>query len=365
MQPVSCLINERPGNAGVMEENRSTYYLELTARYLRKETTVFENNLLLEWTQEKPEHRALFVQAQKVWDMTAKPHQAFAPDANAAWLKVKGKLKGLTSAPGETSATETAPVKVVPLHPFSLLLKVAATVLVFAGLTGITWWFLTTGGDAGLTSIATSETEKMEFYLPDSSKIWLNKNSRFTYHPDFREKRIVFLEGEAFFEVRKSKNKTFTIYTNRAVTQVLGTSFNIRAYKKDGSDRVEVVTGKVSFAPREGSVTDNVYLSPGMLAELGNSDKVRLLSTSGSNALAWKNEKLVFDNSGLEEVVLAIENYFNVEVKIKDEALKKCRFTGSFDRPSIDELMQVLSVSSNITYTKKDNQYLLSGRGCK
>lgn len=211
-----------------------------------------------------------------------------------------------------------------------------------------------------------SGDERKEIVLPDSSKVWLNRNSKLSYiSSDFNESnRVVFLEGEAFFEVQKNPSKPFIVQAALSRTEVLGTSFTVRSLAPEKKDVVQVMTGKVSFELKE-KEEQKVILLPGDKASVQEHGTIEKFKVTNLNSIAWKNDRLVFENSSLAEVTEAAESYFNIDIEIANSNLSDCRFTGSFTKPELEEVMKVLSVSMNLSYHQSDSTYVLTGEGCQ
>jgi transmembrane sensor len=342
-----------------MEETNSMYYTGLIAKYLKNEISEFEKNLLLEWVEEDSENKKLFLQISRTWALSSPGPENPTFDIGRAWNKVKHELHGISVRAEVEGATEA---KVVPIHWGNTVMKYAASILLLLGVSFLIYTFF--GRDQYIEVVSLAH-EKKVIYLPDSSKIWLKENSTLSYAADFTKNRLVRLEGEAYFEVRKFERKPFTISGNRTITEVLGTSFDIRSYKSDSFDRIEVFSGKVSFESIAEGRISKVYLKPGMEAVSGRGRQIKVKQFETENALAWKEEKLIFDNTGMAEVAEALEGYFNIKIAFDRERLDTCRFTGTFDKPTLAEIQEVLSVSSNIALIKHNDIYRLSGQGCK
>jgi hypothetical protein len=212
-----------------------------------------------------------------------------------------------------------------------------------------------------LVVIYSGDTKK-EITMPDSSHIVLNKNSKISFNKDFSGGRNVSLEGEAFFEVKKGKEK-FTIRCSLSAIEVLGTSFNVISGKNTCCDEVSVISGKVAFY--NPLIADHkLILEPG---EKGFADIDKNISRSfitDDNFISWKDERLVFKRTALGDVILSLENYFSVPIKITNEALRKCVFTGTFNKPDLHQILEVLSGTFDITYHFKENSYYIEGKGC-
>jgi hypothetical protein len=158
--------------------------------------------------------------------------------------------------------------------------------------------YLKTGDELALTEemqvdmVEIASGDNIEIlYLPDSSLAILNKFSKLTYPKQFDEdNRVVKLEGESFFEVKRDPNHPFYVFTENTKTRVLGTSFNVKAYKNDVNTEVSVTSGKVVFF-LEGTKKDRLLVLGSNDKATFNKDKVNVLKTQNENLdyLEWFN----------------------------------------------------------------------------
>ena len=357
-----------------MEEAKTTHW-DLIAKYLRGESSPAEKEQLFDWLSQHPDNRELFNQLSSLWNTTgwegADTAQSFQPDADLAWQKFRTRVNIVPASGPEVKASEP---REIPLRQESnpwlrLGTRIAASVLLVLGLV---FWLKFYFSDKPATTLSQStKGEKRIIYLPDSSKVYLNRHSQISYVAGFEDgKRIVNLSGEAFFEVRKDAGKPFIIYSQNAQTEVLGTSFNVRAYEKEETVEVMVVTGKVAFSERAGKAVPGqppakVYLTPGFRAELAKKGSLSKTAIDDPNGMAWRNEKLVFSNTQLSVVVESLQRYFQVPIAVANPQLLDCRFTGTFEQPELDQILEVLKVSVNLNYTAQGEEYVLSGQGCR
>jgi len=186
------------------------------------------------------------------------------------------------------------------------------------------------------------------------------------YHKDF-EKRDITLEGEAFFDVERDETSPFTIYANQTEVEVLGTSFNVRAYKSEDVVEVAVKTGKVSFKE---TVTG---LKPIILTanEKGVMDKSKWalneIVEKNSNAHAWKNNKMIFENTSMPQVITDIERYFDIKLNVENEAILNCSFTSNFSETdsNLENVFKVLAFANDVTIEEGKEGYVILGEGCE
>ncbi len=161
----------------------------------------------------------------------------------------------------------------------------------------------------------------------------------------------------------KAEGKRFTIYAEGTKTEVIGTSFNLRAYAREPV-KVQVVTGKVAFARTE--TDDAIFLVPGQEGVIGNKSSVaRKQPIVNENFRSWKTKNLIFTNTQLDQLAAELESYFNIKITIQNSALRHCRFTTSFRNPDLKEVLDILAVTGNLTITQKETEYFISGSGCK
>lgn len=323
-------------------------------KHLKKESSPEEEQLLKEWLAENPENRTLFEKMQSLWMLTGDVPVDFDPDADAAWQKVKMKT-GMANEP-----TNNKEAKVFRLSDYMPVIKIAASVFIVLTAIFMLRSFLTE--EVKMVTLRTSNAKK-SFILPDSSEVWLNKNSSLTFTEGFNDgKREVSLKGEGYFEIRKDAGRTFSVLGNASRIIVLGTSFNVKAVPEQ-IESVQVFTGKVKFGKKLDE-SDAVVLTPGYSAAI-KGNKVNVTQFSGNKeGLSWKTEQLEFNNSTLEEVVAEIENYYEISILIQPISLKKCRFTGTFSKPDLKEMLQVIALSMDVKITEDKNGYLISGKGC-
>lgn len=343
----------------------NTEYWDLLAKYLQGEASEQEKALLFAWMQEHPDNKALFDNLRKVWKAVDVPADSYSPDVEKGWQKFQSNagISRQNTAKEETTNTtdQLAEAKTIRFQPWTFISKIAAVLLLLVGVIYVVKF--TQKNHSGPVTFATQQ-QKQAFYLPDSSRIVLNKQSSLTYNPNFNEKdRVVHLTGEAFFEVKKAAGKTFTIYSGNTQTQVLGTSFTVRTQGE--KTEVQVVSGKVAFSTKENPESTRVLLTPGLKAIADSSGQITQAQITDENFLAWKDNKLTFNNTSMKEVVATLRQYFGVPIEVTDKKLLECRFTGTYEEPDLQEIIDVLVVSVDLTYSQKDGQYIFFGPGCK
>ncbi len=201
--------------------------------------------------------------------------------------------------------------------------------------------------------------EKASVVLPDGSKVWLNSDSRLSYSPDsWPDERSVSLVGEAYFEVQEDEKRPFTVTAGKFDVKVLGTRFNVKAYPEDRVTTSTLVEGSVEVTTPNGSYT----IEPGWQVGYDAVDNVTTPPTQVDTAvqIAWIDNKLVFTDELLETIVTTVERMYNVEVVFASESIRSRRFSGTLPNAGLKEFLEVISLSSPISYVVKDGTVYLS-----
>lgn len=210
--------------------------------------------------------------------------------------------------------------------------------------------------------------------LEDGSTVRLQPGSRIAFPARFTaDRREVYLDGEAFFDVQRNAGRPFFVYNGRLVTQVLGTSFDVKADNRTGEVTVSVASGKVAvYEQTEGTAAkknNGVIVTPNQKAvyKIGS----RLFET----ALVDEPQPVVvppykflpsfsFEEARLSEVLSALETLYGIEIIAENEKLYDCSFTGDLTRPSLYTKLEIICQSIGAAYEIKGTRILLKGRGC-
>jgi transmembrane sensor len=196
--------------------------------------------------------------------------------------------------------------------------------------------------------------------LSDGSRITLNSNSHLRYPEKFiGNTREVFLQGEAYFEVIHNDSKPFVIHSGDLKTNVLGTSFNVSAYSEKQAMNVTVVTGKVAV---KNEITNELaVLTRGQWVtsnpSIKNFSKGNI--TNPEDAIAWIDNKLIFDNVCLKDVAQRLSNKYNVEIIIKDDKLALEQITALFQAQELPDILKALTRLTHSEYIKHNNAYTI------
>lgn len=202
--------------------------------------------------------------------------------------------------------------------------------------------------------------EKKHLILPDGTEVWLNSESTLSFPKEFTAvKRAVDLEGEAFFKVTKNPAKPFIISSARSTTKVLGTRFNLRDYQNEEKTELVVEEGKVRFSSKKTEaqliLTAN---QKGFIESNGALSAVQNINSS-RKFTDWKENRLVLDDITLQEIQPILERWYGVEIKIANKELYHQRYKGSFNNPSLPEVLKSICFATRTTYTQQHQTFIL------
>lgn len=217
---------------------------------------------------------------------------------------------------------------------------------------------------AVIKEVEASKGVKTKLTLPDGTIVNLFPGSKLFYPINFGDRvRSVKLMGEGYFSVTHNKELPFVVSAEGLDIKVLGTEFNVRAYNDEDYVEMVLVNGKIQIEKEvNGEKIPVKILKPNQRAVFNRStDKFDIYKQSDVHKyIAWTKGALVFDGEPLKEVVRKLEEWYNVDIQIKDKELEKYKFTGTFNAEPIEEVMSLMQFSSDFKYkiTKEhvDNQ---------
>ena len=252
--------------------------------------------------------------------------------------------------------------KVIPLFGGRLLSAkriwtgVAAIVALVAG----TYWFMNEHKTADKPEVfakvySTGFNERKDIQLPDGTTVTLNAFSQLKVVEGYnKDKRCIYLDGEAFFDVWHDAAKPFVVYASNTATTVLGTSFKIRNYSADKSCMIMLSTGKVSVVTTvKGKQTEETLL-PGneIVATENDFKKIDFDSNTISN---WKNKRLVFREADEKEIAARLNDIYGVHIIIDPKHAKPILFTGEFNGKDVAEVLDAIGFTNSFTHTVSGN----------
>lgn len=334
-----------------MNTNHSDNKEDLLGKYLAQETDAHEDALIEKWLQENDENQKELDDYTFIWDKVEllKEQKIQPVDTDAAWLKVKAKMK----PDPEAKVIEFKPAQ-KPKRFFSI--GIAASILVVLTASVLAYFF--TNRQPEMLALSTT-SNTLQQTLPDGSIVFLNNNTTLSYPENFEgDTREIELKGEAFFDIKRDESKPFVIHANGSDIRVLGTSFNVKAYNENVE--VSVETGKVEFKNKKKAT----LLVAGQQATFETeNDTIKKLIVD-KNAFAYKTKVFVFENQSMEEIVKVLAEGYHTPIVLSNNRIKSCRLTTRFNNESLPDALNIIAETLNLTISAKEGGYVLNGQGC-
>ncbi|WP_224996341.1 FecR family protein [Cesiribacter sp. SM1] len=241
--------------------------------------------------------------------------------------------------------------------------------------------FMTTA-QLDVLKVVNTTTGPMQIQLNDGSTVLLQPRAELKYPRDFTAaKREVKLQGEAFFDISKDPSRPFYVYSNRLVTQVVGTSFNVKTSDGEHQDEVAVLTGKVIVLKNDPDESlyqkvlpnkaKKVVLTPNQRA-IYQQETNELVATLvkepvplEAEKLASSSEAFLFEEEGLGAVLRVLEKTYGVDIKTTEPTLLNCSFTGDLANQDLYNQLELICQSIGASYSIRETTILLEGTGCQ
>ena len=292
-------------------------FQQLLNRYLSGEASPEEEQLLLEW-----------------YDSFGRevPDPAHVPDREDQEEVYARVLEGMQR----------------PVRRLWLYMGVAASLLFLLAAAG--WYFYYPGRHtaamiASVHVLMTARGEKKEFVLPDSSRVWLNGDSKLSFQDHSTE---ITLSGEAFFEVRHHASSPFIVHTEQADIRVLGTAFDVKSYPLEKVAEVVLSEGAVQVELR---AKKTLYLLHPHQRLTASGDSVAV--QTAEEGKGWKEGRLQFANERFDDLAIELERWFNVKILFRNQGIRNYRFTGTLDNAGLDDVLEALMLSRSFHYQKE------------
>lgn len=186
--------------------------------------------------------------------------------------------------------------------------------------------------------------------LSDGTKVWLNSETTIKFPVVFssNSREVYLLNGEAFFDVTENKNSPFIVHTSKMDVNVLGTSFNVRAYSDEKELITTLVTGKVLI--RESDSKAEYNITPNEQASLTGSG-MNIRKVDVNRYIAWKNGRIFFEANTLEEIFNDLGRWYDIEVDFEDTEARYLRYSIDIERyDNLDEILEILELTQKVEF---------------
>lgn len=346
--------------------------------------TAEQDRMWEQWMCEFPDKR-LMVEQARIIVHSLQPREQVAIDE----VSLQGEIDKILLLTQEKPAKPKAARKAIPLQAFSYFLtRVAACIALVASVAWGYWQYQQPLTDRpGKETVAVPlqavarqiehvnrGNKPMLVNLPDKSTVLLQKNSRIHYISIFNgPTREVYLEGEAFFEVAKDRQRPFYVYTDEVVTRVVGTSFHVKANPADNNVSVIVKTGRVAVFTKTDKQkttgtdsTELVLTQNEQLIYRKDDKKVKqtVVKPLEIQRLSMPENNFVFYQTPVSEVFSRLEKNYNVDIQYAGSQLQECDLTASFTDEPFAVKLDLICGAIGVSYQMKGSQVVILGKGC-
>ncbi len=312
--------------------------------YFEGEVSHEEEKQLYSFIQSSDSNKKQFRQWEQEWEATLIASNVLNKD----WEKVQSKLIANT-------ATQT-PNRLLNIYKYTAI--AASFLLLFFSAYSFLLKKNTTHQSHFIVEAPFGEKSKLT--LDDGSQVWLNSGSVLSVeHTMVKSETHVRLNGEAYFEVSKNKDRKFIVKTSAYDVEVLGTKFNISSYPSSE----QVITTLIEGSIRVTNEYNSIEIEPGEKAFADTStsliQKEQVLNASISNA--WLSNSIIYDNISLNDLIIRLSKEYNVKIYLEAEELadKKLSIALRNDE-TISQIMSALKKILNVEINEyKQNNYII------
>lgn len=318
---------------------------ELLDRYLAGEATPEERAVVDAWLAADPRRESVLAHLVRRLD-----EPAMRVDVDAAWSRFAAEQR-IESPTRPHTRTFISP----------RVWQVAAAILLLAGAYLLSPMLHRHSQNPPMREAVAANGQRTTVTLDDGTRISLNGGSRIRYAAVHTGDRDVYLDGEAYFDVRHDPSRRFRVHAGSAVIQDIGTQFTVGAYASSEVD-VAVSEGSVSLA-RESASATAVQLRAGDVGVLTDSGSPSVSHPASLDVYTgWTNGTLVLDGYSLARAAAAIERWYDVKIVIGDSSSAKRPVFARFHGQTADQAIRALALAVDMTVSHDRRTYTLAPR---
>ncbi|WP_304247406.1 FecR family protein [Parabacteroides gordonii] len=326
--------------------------IELLHRLIAGSTTEEENRQLMEWFRQCASKEEFFKLFERAWKESSDEMPRDVQERMYCRLS-----RGLDE--------EKKQAQVIPLRSrfsWKIWQRVAvACIIVVLSLVNYNMYHKQKQLSTQNFMVSAEKGQRAFVTLPDSTKVWLNSDTKISYPADYGMKeRNVTLVGEAYFEVAKNPAKRFVVETKGMQVEALGTTFNINSYKNDNKIIASLFSGSVRVSYEDHVAILKPYES--VKVDLLTRDFLQYEDNNMKDIALWRENEITFDGESLEEIAGIINRLYNTTIYIEDESLKKECYIGTVRNNSLENFIDIINLTTPVVYENKGDTVFLKRR---
>lgn len=326
--------------------------IELLDRFMRGEASVEETRQLIVRLQDKESGGDILHLYRQRWTEMAHAAELDEETQERMYCRLKDRMQTKHAA---------SKIEKKALWPIRWV-RYVAVLLLFIGVgVGVHVYTRNSLFSDNSYRVEAEKGQRASVTLPDGTRVWLNSHSSLTYKADYgARERLVSLSGEAYFEVAKDPQRRFVVDAQGMNVEAIGTAFNVKAYQEDPSVITTLLSGRVRIS----TSTETALLAKGEQVEVNKREGKLKISAPDriEYASLWRSNELAFNSHTLEEIAQVLDRMYNVKIVFEDEKIKKRRFSGIIQNNSLDNVIEILSLTASIEYRTQGDTVILRTR---
>jgi transmembrane sensor len=305
----------------------------LIHKYLKGEALEHEKLEMLEWIEANQENRKEFMRYRRLYD-------------SAIWSE------NVDKSVNKEAQTQKRSLTLRFVREFS---KVAAVIAIAVTTTLFIQKLNQNKNPVLSQTIEVPQGQYVHLTLSDGTRVSLNSNSKLIFPTAFsNDNRVVELDGEGYFEVAHNARKPFLVRTHKCDIKVLGTKFNVLAYKESKIFETSLVQGSVEVMNIESY--EKQLLNPNEKVVLSN-NQLLVSKMNNTDELLWRKGILVFENESLTEIFDKLTFYYDIHIVVNNKYLLEKTCTAKFrQKDGIDHIMRVLQKLHGFDFERNDSK---------
>ena len=347
--------------------------LSRLARYFAGECSAEEAEGTRAWLSADVERAHEADRLRDLWAASATPE--FAADSSAAWQRLNARMQvseGLSAVSLHETDEHKAPrrfrwerremsLRGIALVAASVLMIVSAVAVQRREQVLAFWRTEVREPDVEKDrEFRTARGQRAVIVLADGSRVELGAESVLRVRPFGAGARVLYLEGLAVFEVVHDTSHAFIVHSGNAITEDLGTRFTVRAYPGEGHVQVLVTSGKVALRAIGSPSSTGTLLGPADLGVLDSYGRATVRNgVDSSSYLAWIQDRFVFDNAPLGDVLPEIARWFDVKIDLSDPDIARRRVTMNVPARSLAAVLGAATAPLGLHYTTTDRTVVI------
>ena len=321
---------------------------DLLVKHLTGEATEAEVLQVKQWLANDEANKQYFDHFKLIWEESVQLASVTLVDEQGAWDRFQNRVQE-----GKFPSTKT---RVWSMN--NPLMRAAIVTGLIVGIAALTFFLFhnNPGTVVSMATIQATDAVKADS-LPDGSEVTLNKHSQVSFPEKFTgNRRVLQLNGEAFFHVKPNKNKPFEVHTNNVTVTVVGTSFNVRS--RGDTTEIIVETGIVEVATEK----QTVLLRAGQKAITGIGITEAILQKQENTDQLYnyyRSRKFVCDGTPLWKLVEKLNEAYDVQIVFANDAIRNKPLTTTFDNEPLDNILNIIRSTFNISVAKEKGKIIL------